>query len=181
MFVHVVFLKVGEIDTVKETYTADVFVQARWREPLFDGQTNLVAIYFYSIFALCPLHAAKPDTTKQSCLCRVWRSGVNWTIVISVFRLQFSLSATVVRCRESKPHRRGRHDTDRTVSSGRVKRCELGITLFMCVHCLHVLTITVFKLESPIFKFFSVFISPPYCAAYLNALRAFSLKPYCSN
>ena len=42
VFVHVVFLKVGEIDTVKETYTADVFVQARWREPLFDGQTNLV-------------------------------------------------------------------------------------------------------------------------------------------
>jgi len=44
VFVHVVFLKVGEIDTVKETYTADVFVQARWREPLFDGQTNLVRI-----------------------------------------------------------------------------------------------------------------------------------------
>ena len=42
VFVHVVFLKVGEIDTVKETYTADVFVQARWREPLFDGQPNLV-------------------------------------------------------------------------------------------------------------------------------------------
>lgn len=42
VFVHVVFLKVGEIDTVKETYTADIFVQARWREPLFDRQTNLV-------------------------------------------------------------------------------------------------------------------------------------------
>jgi len=42
VYVHIVFLKVGEIDTVKETYTADVFVQARWREPLFDGKTHLV-------------------------------------------------------------------------------------------------------------------------------------------
>jgi len=29
-----------------------------------------------------------PDTTRQSCLCRVWRGGVNWTIAINVFRLQ---------------------------------------------------------------------------------------------
>jgi len=31
---------------------------------------------------------ATPDTTKQSCMCRVWRSGVNWTIAINAFRLQ---------------------------------------------------------------------------------------------
>ena len=27
-------------------------------------------------------------TTKQSCLCRVWRGSVDWTIPINVFRLQ---------------------------------------------------------------------------------------------
>jgi hypothetical protein len=37
VFVQVVFMKLGEIDTVKETFTADVFVQARWREPKLDG------------------------------------------------------------------------------------------------------------------------------------------------
>jgi len=31
---------------------------------------------------LCPLHTATPDTTKQSCLCRVGRGGVNWTVLL---------------------------------------------------------------------------------------------------
>jgi hypothetical protein len=42
VFMHVVFLKIEQIDTVKETFTGDLFVQARWREPEFDGQTDLV-------------------------------------------------------------------------------------------------------------------------------------------
>jgi len=37
VYVQVVFLKLGEIDTIKETFTADVFIQARWREPRLDG------------------------------------------------------------------------------------------------------------------------------------------------
>ena len=31
---------------------------------------------------------ARHDKTRQSCLCRVWRGGVNWTIAINVFRLE---------------------------------------------------------------------------------------------
>ena len=38
VYIQVVFIKVGEIDTVKETFTADVFIQARWREPKLDGR-----------------------------------------------------------------------------------------------------------------------------------------------
>jgi hypothetical protein len=37
VYIRVVFMKLGEIDTVKETFTADVFIQARWREPKLDG------------------------------------------------------------------------------------------------------------------------------------------------
>ena len=33
-------MKLGEIDTVKETFTADVFIQARWREPSLDDRNN---------------------------------------------------------------------------------------------------------------------------------------------
>ena len=44
VYVHTVFLKVGEIDTVKETFSADVYIQARWKEPLFDNQSDLVSI-----------------------------------------------------------------------------------------------------------------------------------------
>jgi len=29
-----------------------------------------------------------PDKTRRSCLCCVWCAGVNWTIVLNVFRLQ---------------------------------------------------------------------------------------------
>ena len=34
------------------------------------------------------VHTATPDTTKQSCLCRVGHDSVNWTIAINVFRLK---------------------------------------------------------------------------------------------
>jgi len=30
-------MKLGEIDTIKETFSADVYIQARWREPRLDG------------------------------------------------------------------------------------------------------------------------------------------------
>ena len=35
----VVFLKIGEIDTLKEQYSADTFMQAKWREPALDGKS----------------------------------------------------------------------------------------------------------------------------------------------
>ncbi|KAK2159658.1 hypothetical protein LSH36_148g00003, partial [Paralvinella palmiformis] len=38
--VRIVFLKIGEIDTQKEKYTADVFLHAKWREPKLDGQEH---------------------------------------------------------------------------------------------------------------------------------------------
>ncbi|BHF65114.1 hypothetical protein SprV_0200812300 [Sparganum proliferum] len=38
--VRVVFLKIGEIDTLKEYYQADVFLQAKWREPKLDGKSQ---------------------------------------------------------------------------------------------------------------------------------------------
>uniref|UniRef100_A0A1I8FN03 ALOG domain-containing protein n=1 Tax=Macrostomum lignano TaxID=282301 RepID=A0A1I8FN03_9PLAT len=34
----VVFLKIGEIDTLKELYHADAFIQAKWKEPLLEGR-----------------------------------------------------------------------------------------------------------------------------------------------
>jgi len=36
---------------------------------------------------LDPIYTGTPDTTKQSCLCRVWRGGVNWIIAVNVLRL----------------------------------------------------------------------------------------------
>ena len=35
----VVFLKIGEIDTLKEQYSADTFIQAKWREPALDSKS----------------------------------------------------------------------------------------------------------------------------------------------
>ena len=35
-YIKVVFLKVGEIDTLKEFFVADVFIQIKWREPSLD-------------------------------------------------------------------------------------------------------------------------------------------------
>lgn len=38
--VRVVFLKIGEIETIKECFSAEAFVQAKWREPALDGLVN---------------------------------------------------------------------------------------------------------------------------------------------
>lgn len=35
------FLKIGEIDTLKETFSADVYVQAKWREPNLDSKPDI--------------------------------------------------------------------------------------------------------------------------------------------
>lgn len=40
VFVQVTFLKIGEIDTKKECFDADVLVCARWREPDLDRFTG---------------------------------------------------------------------------------------------------------------------------------------------
>lgn len=42
MYIRIVFLKVGEIDTLRDRFKADVLIQARWREPLLDGKLHLV-------------------------------------------------------------------------------------------------------------------------------------------
>jgi len=42
-------MKLGEIDTIKETFSADVYIQARWREPRLDGShtaKNIVSFNF---------------------------------------------------------------------------------------------------------------------------------------
>lgn len=40
VYVRVVFLKLGEVDTVNEKFMADVFVQAHWKEPALDKATG---------------------------------------------------------------------------------------------------------------------------------------------
>lgn len=44
-----VFLKLGEIDTMKENFAADAFVQAKWREPLFDGHLEIVSLQLFPL------------------------------------------------------------------------------------------------------------------------------------
>ena len=41
-------MKLGEIDTIKETFSADVFIQARWREPRLDGSQMAKTIVRFS-------------------------------------------------------------------------------------------------------------------------------------
>jgi hypothetical protein len=36
VWLHVTFLKVGEINTMKEVFDADILLRSRWREPELD-------------------------------------------------------------------------------------------------------------------------------------------------
>lgn len=42
----VVFLKLGMIDTGKECFTADVYIEAKWMEPALDHSPDFVPILF---------------------------------------------------------------------------------------------------------------------------------------
>jgi hypothetical protein len=42
IYVRVLFLKIIDINTAKENFMAQVFIQLKWREPAFDGKTNIV-------------------------------------------------------------------------------------------------------------------------------------------
>ncbi len=43
--VRCVFLKLGSVDTVGEKFSADAFVQAKWREPLLDAKSMAVSTH----------------------------------------------------------------------------------------------------------------------------------------
>ena len=70
-----------------------------------------------------------PDTTRRSCLCRVWSAGVNWTTALNVFRLR------IFRRRQSSVVGNPIHtvaeadaDTDKTVLSRLAWRCEWAVS-----------------------------------------------------
>ena len=64
------------------------------------------------------VHTATPDTTKQSCLCRVWCDGVNWTIAINLFKLQIFYRRRSRVAGQFTPLKRARHRQDSFVVSG---------------------------------------------------------------
>ena len=39
----IVILKVGDIDTLRDKFSADVFIQSKWREPAMDGKLKVVS------------------------------------------------------------------------------------------------------------------------------------------
>ena len=72
----VVFLKIGEIDTLKEQYSADTFIQAKWREPALDGKTVEVST---KLSLTCPLYnMSQSSSTRYTCTCLVY-------LVVAVF------------------------------------------------------------------------------------------------
>ncbi|XP_076465747.1 cys-loop ligand-gated ion channel-like [Babylonia areolata] len=50
VFIRVVFLKIGEIDTLKEQFRAEIFVQARWREPRLDNCHNVEEVQWEELW-----------------------------------------------------------------------------------------------------------------------------------
>ncbi|XP_033726406.1 gamma-aminobutyric acid receptor subunit rho-2-like [Pecten maximus] len=69
VYVKVVFLKVGEIDTIKENFVADVFIQARWREAQLDNRTatekDLSEFWSPRLLVHNVLDASKDRTWKE--------------------------------------------------------------------------------------------------------------------
>ena len=49
MYARVVFLKLGEIDTIHEKFNADAFIETRWREPALDGNLEMAEVCHYNI------------------------------------------------------------------------------------------------------------------------------------
>ncbi|KAL4216649.1 hypothetical protein ACF0H5_024372 [Mactra antiquata] len=66
VYVSVVFMKLGEIDTIKEFYEADIYVQARWREPLLDRTRTQVSDFkqFWNPELIIQNGMAEPKESK---------------------------------------------------------------------------------------------------------------------
>jgi len=67
------------------------------------------------------VHTSIPDTTKRSCLCRVWCTGVNWTIALNVFKFSVDDSLELSEIQFTPP-KRTRHRQDIFVVSGVMMR-----------------------------------------------------------
>jgi len=78
------------------------------------------------------IHIATPDTTEQSCRCRIWRGGVNWTKQLTCAQTSSFLSTTLLSCRESNSNCGSGRDTDKTVLSRLAWRCELALSCNKC-------------------------------------------------
>jgi len=84
------------------------------------------ANYMDTCYNLKLIYTATPDATKLSCLCRVRFRGLNWihdnSRVSSTENLKSEHTLAVL----SNSHRHARYDSDRTVLSCLVWRCELS-------------------------------------------------------
>ena len=78
------------------------------------------------------INIATPDTTEQSCRCRIWRGGVNWTKQLTCAQTSSFLSTTLLSCRESNSNCGSGRDTDKTVLSRLAWRCELALSCNKC-------------------------------------------------
>ena len=50
VIIHVTFLKIGEIDEVKEQYDADLLMRCKWREPTLDHRCCKAEVGFIQVF-----------------------------------------------------------------------------------------------------------------------------------
>ena len=75
------------------------------------------------------IHTARPDTTRRSCLCRVWCADVNWTIALNVFRLQIVCRRRTCIVGNPVHAAEGGRDTYKTALSCLAWRCELALIL----------------------------------------------------
>ena len=67
-----VFLKIGEIDTLKEQYEADVMIKAKWREPSLDKNNgNVSGVRWEDILGRLgqpiKMHKMAPNGTNRMC------------------------------------------------------------------------------------------------------------------
>ena len=69
VYVKVVILKIGEIETIKEYFEADVFIQARWREPVLDN-TQVMLSYMTFFLGDIPANKQRPNNVVTTSLQR---------------------------------------------------------------------------------------------------------------
>jgi len=99
----------------------------RWKLETFDKQLTIFCTR-YNVdkwFLLKLIHTALQDTTKLTCLCYVRFGGMNW--IPNNSRLSpIELEVWTRSEQSSNSRRHTRHNTDRTILSYLVWRCELS-------------------------------------------------------
>jgi len=73
--VHVTIVKVGEVNTTRECFDAEVLIRSRWREPQLDNTTQVMLMLLLLLLLLMMMILMMMATVCHACVCAYYEQA----------------------------------------------------------------------------------------------------------